>query len=143
MTQGPGQAKTATGEHGGITVAWLHHRKPRTHPRRHAMTCSRRRSRRCKANHRRSGGRPCASLFLPEPSHEVTLSQWYALPTQDVVRGRRMKVEVGLREGKQKLLGRKVDVTVPEGKAHVAADECVNLSGVNRLESRESAGDPL
>src|SRR5438128_8478327 len=72
--------------------------------------------------HELPGVRP-RSLLDAQLAHKIALANGHSLPAQNVVGRRRMKVEIRLREGQEKILGREVETAVAGDEAHIAADD--------------------
>src|SRR5215475_748385 len=84
----------------------------------------------------------CSGL-QPHPPHVVALADANALPAQDVVRGRGVKIEVGQRERQQEVFGREREAPLAELEAHIAANETVDFRRGDGCEGRERFRDPF
>ena len=72
-------------------------------------------------------GLPLSRLpFDPWRSHEIAFAEVHALCSQDRVRGRRMEVEVGLRERKQEVGSRERQLGLSEGEVGVCLGQFVD-----------------
>src|SRR5262249_7981861 len=84
-----------------------------------------------------------ALALQPHLPHEVALAEWHALHAQDVVRGRRVEVEVAQRERQEESIGRERHLEVAELEDDVPPFERIHLRGRYLLQRLPRGADEL